>query len=248
MASGIPFVPLDCQLDEKFDYIEAEFGLIGFAVVVKLFQRIYGGHGYYCEWNDRVALLFAHKIGAGGDVVREVAAAAIRENIFSQEMFEKYGILTSRGIQKRFADVAKRRKEIFDKPEYVLLCCEQNSGDVDNSGENVCNSNKNACNSNTSKVKGSKVKECKGKESRTATPSASSPTREQLVRKYGEKSVALYEQKYQSWQQRKNIPGDISYVRISEWMVKDGVPEVPASSIDMDDVMQGLVKQYSEGG
>lgn len=58
MAGGIPFVPLDCQLDEKFDYIEAEFGLIGFAVVVKLFQRIYGGHGYYCEWNNRVATLF----------------------------------------------------------------------------------------------------------------------------------------------------------------------------------------------
>ena len=245
MASGIPFVPLDCQLDEKFDYIEAEFGLIGFAVVVKLFQRIYGGHGYYCEWNDRVALLFAHKVGAGGDVVREVAAAAIRENIFSQEMFEKYGILTSRGIQKRFADVAKRRKEIFDKPEYVLLCCEQNFGDVDNSGENVCNSNKNANNSDTSKVKGSKGKECKGKESNVAAPPA--PTREQLVRKYGEKNIALYEQKHQNWQERKGIPGGISYARIAEWLIADGVPE-NNSSIDQEDILRELQEQYSEGG
>lgn len=247
MASGIPFVPLDCQLDEKFDYIEAEFGLIGFAVVVKLFQRIYGGHGYYCEWNDRVALLFAHKIGAGGNVVRDIASAAIREGIFSKEMFEKFGILTSRGIQKRFADVAKRRKEIFDKPEYVLLCCEQNSGDVDISGENVCNSSENACNSDTSKVKGSKGKECKGKESSAAAPPASSPTREQLVRKYGECAVSKYEQKYQSWQERKGISGGVSYARIAEWLIADGVPEAPESSIDTEAITDELVKQYSEG-
>lgn len=244
MASGIPFVPLDCQLDEKFDYIEAEFGLIGFAVVVKLFQRIYGGHGYYCEWNNRVALLFAHKIGAGGDVVREIASAAIREDIFSKEMFEKYGILTSRGIQRRFADVAKRRKEIFDKPEYVLLDYVQNSSDVDNSGENVCNSSENVCNPTTSKVKGSKGKECNGKESRTAAPPAPLPDRNSLVRKYGERAVSQYELKYQSWQQRKGISGDISYAKIAEWLIADGVPE-QNSSIDQDDILRELQKQYS---
>ena len=251
MAGGIPFVPLDCQLDEKFDYIEADFGLMGFAVVVKLFQRIYGGHGYYCEWNNRVALLFAHKIGAGGDVVREIASAAMREGIFSKEMFEKYGVLTSRGIQKRFADVAKRRKEIFDKPEYVLLDYAQNSGDVDNSGENVCNSSKNVCNSETSKVKESKGKECKGKESRTAAPPASAPLpdRNSLVLKYGEHNVARYELKFQSWQQRKGISGGISYARIAEWLIADGVPEQAASSssIDIDGVMEDLRRQYTEG-
>ena len=76
MADPIKFVQLDCHLDEKFEYIEAEFGLEGFAIIVKLFQRIYGGQGYYCEWSDRVALLFARKIGAGANVVREVVSHA----------------------------------------------------------------------------------------------------------------------------------------------------------------------------
>ena len=47
--SGIPYFPLNCQLDEKWELIEAEYGLTGFAVAVKLLQRIYGEHGYYCD-------------------------------------------------------------------------------------------------------------------------------------------------------------------------------------------------------
>ena len=55
--AGIDYFPLNCRLDEKFELIEAEYGLKGFAVIVKLLQRIYGEHGYYCEWNDDIALL-----------------------------------------------------------------------------------------------------------------------------------------------------------------------------------------------
>lgn len=250
MAGGITFVPLDCQLDEKFDYIEAEFGLIGFAVVVKLFQRIYGGHGYYCEWNDRVALLFAHKIGAGGDVVREIVSAAIREGIFSKEMLENFGVLTSRGIQKRFSDVAKRRKEIFDKPEYVLLDYEQNSDDVDISGENVCNSDENVCNPNTSKVKESKASKDKGsKESSAAPPPAPPPPkspRELLAEKYGSAAVADYEQRYRNWQAKSGRTGGDMYAAIAKWMAQDGVTK-PAgfeSSFDVDEVMRRQIEKY----
>ena len=33
MKDGIPYFPLDCELDSKFELIEAEFGLQGFAKV-----------------------------------------------------------------------------------------------------------------------------------------------------------------------------------------------------------------------
>lgn len=54
MKSGIDYFPLDVALDEKFELIEAEFGLTGFGVVVKLLQKIYGGQGYYVEWTKEV--------------------------------------------------------------------------------------------------------------------------------------------------------------------------------------------------
>ena len=68
-SAGIPYFPLECQLNEKFQLLEAEFGLKGFAVVVKLYQRIYGSHGYYCEWTTDVELLFSMQIGVGVPVL-----------------------------------------------------------------------------------------------------------------------------------------------------------------------------------
>ena len=70
--SGVDYFPLDDTLNDNFKLIEAEFGLTGFGVVVKLYQKIYGGRGYYTEWTNEVALLFAREIGLGGNAVSEI--------------------------------------------------------------------------------------------------------------------------------------------------------------------------------
>ena len=47
---GLDYFELDCRMDEKVKLIRAEFGLKGFAIVVMMYQHIYGGdYGYYCE-------------------------------------------------------------------------------------------------------------------------------------------------------------------------------------------------------
>ena len=121
MKQGLDYVMLDVALDEKFDLIEAEFGLAGFAVVVKLYQRIYGGEGYYCEWNKEVALLFASRVHAGINAVSEIVSAAIRRGIFDREMYDKHGILTSVGIQKRCFKAVSRRKSFEIDLRYLLV-------------------------------------------------------------------------------------------------------------------------------
>jgi hypothetical protein len=164
VKSGLDYFSLDTRLDEKFELIEAEFGLKGFAVVVKLLQRIYGQHGYYCEWTNEVALLFAKSCGfsdveKGGNAVSEIVRAAIKRGIFDRTLYEKHGILTSAGIQKRYLDACSRRKEVTIKKAYLLLCNTQNFKNVIISSENVNISNENVYISQQSKVKESKVKE-----------------------------------------------------------------------------------------
>ena len=161
MKSGIDYFPLDVSLDDKFELIEAEFGLTGFAVVVKLFQKIYGGQGYYCEWTREVALLFGKKIGLGGNAVSEIVQASIRRGIFDADLFEKYNILTSAGIQKRFFEAVGRRKSVIVKKEYLLVSCTQNIVFADISSENVNKTDENVYISEQSKVKESKVKKSK---------------------------------------------------------------------------------------
>lgn len=121
---GLDYFELDCHMDEKVRLIQAEFGLSGFAVFVKLLQEIYGGQGYYCEWNQDRELLFASENGLiNGNVqlLRDIVAACIRRNIFSQSMYEKYGVLTSTGVQKQYLKATSKRDFAYFKKELLLI-------------------------------------------------------------------------------------------------------------------------------
>lgn len=118
---GLDFFKLDCVLDEKFEYFEADRGLLGFGIIIKLFQKIYGERGYYIEYNDKYAAILAKRFGTGKSAVQEAVESAVREGIFDREMFEKHGILTSHGIQKAYLGAVSRRTFFEIKPEYALV-------------------------------------------------------------------------------------------------------------------------------
>lgn len=84
----------------------------------------------------------------------------------------------------------------------------------------------------------------KGRREEGACASIPLPDRKSLVWQYGERAVKQYELKYQSWQQRKGVYGGISYTKIAEWMLQDGVPEAPASNADIDELMDEIRAQY----
>ncbi len=121
---GLDYFELDCQMEEKVRLIQAEFGLKGFAVVVKLYQKIYGEFGYYCEWSEDSLLLFMSENGVPRDsknLIQEIVSACIRRSIFSEKLFKKFGILTSYGVQKRYMNATSRREKVSMKKEYLLL-------------------------------------------------------------------------------------------------------------------------------
>ena len=159
--SGIDYFPLDVILDEKFELIEAEFGLTGFGVIVRLLQEIYGKAGYYIEWTTEVALLFARKVGLGGNVVSEIVEASIRRGMFDREKYEKYHVLTSRGIQKRYFEAVSRRKVLEVDENILLVNVALLCPNVDIRAKNVNIFSKNANISEQSKVEESRVKESK---------------------------------------------------------------------------------------
>ena len=119
--AGIPYFSLQTCLDEKFELIEAEFGLTGFAVIIKLYQRIYS-RGYYCDWTKEVELLFSKSIGlAGGNSVSEIVGGALRRDIFDRALYNAHNILTSKGIQSRYFEAVKKRKAVEAVEEYLLV-------------------------------------------------------------------------------------------------------------------------------
>ena len=158
---GLDYFPLDTVLDTKFELIEAEFGIKGFAVVVKLLQKIYREHGYYCEWTEEVKLLFSRKINEGCNLVSEIVTAAIKRGIFDKNLFAKYQILTSAGVQKRYLEITSRRLNAEIKKEYLLISDTVNTENVNINSINVSNNSENVSNNPQSKVNKSKVNKSK---------------------------------------------------------------------------------------
>ena len=249
-SSGIPYFPLECQLDEKFELIEAEFGSAGFAIVVKLFQRIYGGRGYYCEWTNEVALLFGKRCGLGGSAVSEIVAAAIRRGIFDKDMYDKYGILTSRRIQERYFEAVSRRKSVEVKSEYLLLCTAQIPRNVDISVENVNIFSKNADISEQRKEEERKEEKRRVKESKSPSDKSEALTPENrnlLVSQFGKAVVAAYEQRFERWRVSKNVRNVDAFETISRWLNEDK-PKVDKnkseSSFDVEEIEKLAYGKY----
>ena len=148
--TGLDYFELDCCLDEKIRLIQAEFGLKGFAVVVLFFKEIYGGQGYYMSWDkERLLLLVSENGIAGGDtnLIWDISQACIRRGIFSAELFEKYHILTSRGIQKRYFRAVARREKVEAEKKYLLIKVTQKTINVNNNSVNVDKKSVNVCKS-----------------------------------------------------------------------------------------------------
>lgn len=178
---GIDAFLLDCHTNENLSEIEAAFGIKGFAVIVRLWQKIYSEKGYYCEWTERSPLLFLARwfggnSGADLNLIKETVGMALRIGIFDQALYAKYSILTSEGIQRRYFDVVKRRSELTVINEYLLISVDNFKRNVNRKSISVDKNAENVCRNATSKVKESKGKKSKEKSNSSGKPHGISMT------------------------------------------------------------------------
>ena len=117
---GLDYFPLDVNADNKMEILESEYGILGFGFIIKLFQKIYA-NGYYLDWNQYSVILLKKEIGVSKEKINELIDFCIEINIFHKKLYEDFKILTSRGIQKRYFTICKRRKEIEIIEKYLLI-------------------------------------------------------------------------------------------------------------------------------
>ncbi len=167
IKEGLDYFPLNVVLNSKFEIIEARFGIKGFAVIVKLFQHIYGTKGYYCEWDKDVLFVFAKRIGVGANSVSEILNTAIKKGIFDEETYKKHSILTSEGIQQRYVEAKRGGYERICK-KYLLISVPKTEENGSETGVNATKTEVNVTASTQrkeNKTKENKIKSKQTKES-----------------------------------------------------------------------------------
>jgi hypothetical protein len=122
--------------------------------------------GYYKQYTeDKEAFMIAKRLSVDVNVLKNVINDCINEGIFNKNLFEHYGILTSRGIQKRYLEACGRRKEVNMVKEYCLISPKNYKNVVFEHITPVnVDINPDKCNTMPAETPQSKVKESKVKE------------------------------------------------------------------------------------
>jgi hypothetical protein len=121
---GLDYFPMDVDFfeDDKIQFVSSRFDEKGELIAVKLLCKIFKA-GYFIRWDNDTAFLFSK--GAGRNITpslaNDVVNELIRRDFFHKGLFERFSVLTSNGIQKRYIKIctdAKRKdwkiEENFD--------------------------------------------------------------------------------------------------------------------------------------
>ncbi len=107
--------------DKKIRLLMAEFGASSVAFVLYVFGKAYEGDGYFLTWDKDERLLAAEAIQKPHTYVSEVLQGCLSRSIFDDRVFQMFGVLTSRGIQRRYLRGCEKRSDISIFSEYWLL-------------------------------------------------------------------------------------------------------------------------------
>lgn len=163
---GLDYFPLDVAIDDKVKMIDAKFGVAGFGILIKLWQIIYD-NSYFTKWTEREVLLYKNRINADINLINDIINECIKWELFNPTTYKEHGVLTSRGIQKRYLEAIKRRHKIVIYLDYWEIDVPENTDALEvtivpkevNSDSNPINDNNNSIDSYTStQSKGEKSK------------------------------------------------------------------------------------------
>jgi len=159
---GLEYFPLDVDIfdDEKVIPISAEYGNKGELILIRVLCAIYR-NGYFIERSDSLYFKIAKQAGVSHALVTDVISGLVRWGFFNKSLFDSVGILTSKGIQKRWKEAVRRR--VIDTTDLAYWIADENENDEFLTSETPQSDNRNPAKvvNLTSEMQQSKVKESK---------------------------------------------------------------------------------------
>ncbi len=159
IKKGLNYFPHDCEFDDELNYIISKHKSEGYHVFFSLLEKIYFNEGYFMNASEKNIFLLSSKINVNINSINDIINDCLCEHLFDKSYHHDYKILTSKGIQARYFEAIKRRKEVEIINDYILIDY------VDILGDNVNINSLNVDISTQSKVKKSRVKKSKEEKS-----------------------------------------------------------------------------------
>ena len=130
----LDYFPLDADVFDstKVRVLTIRHGCAGPAVYFFLLCKCYGEYGYWAYWEDIYGELYAEQHKLTLAQLHAVLDACLNLDLFDRTLFERCGILTSRGIQRRYlfavrerAKKALRRSTVYTVDGSIWLLSQQ---------------------------------------------------------------------------------------------------------------------------
>ena len=124
LKQGLDYLTLDVDFFEsvKVRKIKKDCGNQSIPILIALLCNIFREEGYYVKYDNDLAFLIAEQFGVSEGAVEDTVRKAVSVEFFDSHMFQKYGILTSHGIQQRYFDAVARLKRKSVKVTGDFLC------------------------------------------------------------------------------------------------------------------------------
>ena len=120
IKKGLDYFPMDCDSDDKIYQLEAKLGGEGCWRLIKIWKEIYKWEGYYVNWGEKQVEAFAKKHRYRVSNINNLVEFCLDIDLFSRKRYEQYHILTSKGTQLRYLNIAKIRPLLTVVKEYLL--------------------------------------------------------------------------------------------------------------------------------
>lgn len=116
---GLDYFPHDTDLsnDEKIEALEALYGNDGYAIYLKLLERIYRAGGSIKIRDEATEKILAKKCNVEVDRFRQVVKSCQEFALFDRRVYTRHRTLTSPGIIKRMLPVESKRLKMKEKYE-----------------------------------------------------------------------------------------------------------------------------------
>ena len=123
ISKGISYFPLDVDFMQnlKIRKVIQACGPNSIAIIMLLLGNIYGDEGYFMRWDEDVCFLITEALGVKDMYAREVVKKCLQVGLFDENLFNKYKIITSKGIQSRYFEIIKRRRKVEVINQYLLV-------------------------------------------------------------------------------------------------------------------------------